>query len=107
MFLKPRAVQVFAPHPIVPTMKGDAMVIYHSCGVNCPLEMPIALVTVQLELESLHANMIAYRMQSEGMKQITVRCSDQEYEQLVKYCQKAERSLNDVLRELIRKLNGA
>jgi predicted CopG family antitoxin len=41
------------------------------------------------------------------MKKLTVRCSDQEYDLLVKYCEKTERSLNDVLRELIRKLDGA
>ncbi|HEY9902965.1 MAG TPA: ribbon-helix-helix protein, CopG family [Candidatus Sericytochromatia bacterium] len=40
------------------------------------------------------------------MKKLTVRCSDQEYDRLVKYCEKTERSLNDVLRELIRKLDG-
>ncbi|MBN3961028.1 ribbon-helix-helix protein, CopG family [Nostoc sp. NMS8] len=36
------------------------------------------------------------------MKKLTVRCSDEEYEILVKYCHKKERSLNDILRELIR-----
>ncbi|KAM3115162.1 DUF6290 family protein [Phormidesmis sp. 146-33] len=41
------------------------------------------------------------------MKTITLRCSDEEYELLSKYCKKKERSLNDVLRELIRSLNSA
>ncbi|MGV0026254.1 ribbon-helix-helix protein, CopG family [Phormidesmis priestleyi] len=38
------------------------------------------------------------------MKTITLRCSDEEYEQLSKYCKQKERSLNDVLRELLRTL---
>jgi hypothetical protein len=38
------------------------------------------------------------------MKQITVRCSDDEYDVLVAYCTKTERTQNDVLRELVRKL---
>ncbi|MCF4969791.1 ribbon-helix-helix protein, CopG family [Nostoc sp. CMAA1605] len=38
------------------------------------------------------------------MKKLTVRCSDEEYEILVKYCRSKERSLNDILRELIRTL---
>ncbi|NJM68167.1 MAG: ribbon-helix-helix protein, CopG family [Acaryochloris sp. RU_4_1] len=41
------------------------------------------------------------------MKQISLRCSDEEYEKLLRYCQAKERSLNDVLRELIRNLEGA
>ncbi|MBD2505256.1 ribbon-helix-helix protein, CopG family [Anabaena azotica] len=38
------------------------------------------------------------------MKRLTVRCSDEEYEALVEYCAKKNRTQNDVLRELIRKL---
>ncbi|MGV0029493.1 ribbon-helix-helix protein, CopG family, partial [Phormidesmis priestleyi] len=33
-----------------------------------------------------------------------VRCSDEEYERLVKYCEQKERSQNDVIRELLRTL---
>ncbi|MGV0026202.1 DUF6290 family protein [Phormidesmis priestleyi] len=40
------------------------------------------------------------------MKTITLRCSDEEYELLSKYCEKKERSLNDVLRELVRSLES-
>ncbi|MFP5269827.1 ribbon-helix-helix protein, CopG family [Coleofasciculus sp.] len=38
------------------------------------------------------------------MKQISIRCSDAEFEQLKRYCAKTERTQNDVLRELIRNL---
>ncbi|MDB9303053.1 CopG family transcriptional regulator [Nodularia spumigena CS-591/12] len=38
------------------------------------------------------------------MKKLTVRCSEQEYEMLIEYCQQTNRTQNDVLRELIRKL---
>uniref|UniRef100_UPI00258005AC ribbon-helix-helix protein, CopG family n=2 Tax=Candidatus Cyanaurora vandensis TaxID=2714958 RepID=UPI00258005AC len=36
---------------------------------------------------------------------VTLRCSDEEYELLSKHCEKKERSLNDVLRELVRLSN--
>ncbi|MGB3404452.1 MAG: ribbon-helix-helix protein, CopG family [Microcoleaceae cyanobacterium] len=38
------------------------------------------------------------------MKKLTIRCSEKEYEDLVAYCGQENRSQNDVLRELIRKL---
>ncbi|QSV56313.1 MAG: ribbon-helix-helix protein, CopG family [Dolichospermum sp. UKL201] len=38
------------------------------------------------------------------MKKLTVRCSDEEYEILLKYCEETDRTQNDVLREMIRKL---
>ncbi|MEH1874580.1 CopG family transcriptional regulator [Nostoc sp.] len=38
------------------------------------------------------------------MKKLTIRCSDEEYSILVEYCQQTDRTHNDVLRELIRKL---
>ncbi|MFN6517762.1 MAG: ribbon-helix-helix protein, CopG family [Nostoc sp. CreGUA01] len=38
------------------------------------------------------------------MKRLTIRCSDDEYEILVAYCEETDRTQNDVLRELIRKL---
>jgi hypothetical protein len=31
---------------MIPTMESNAMVINYSCGVDCPLEVFIALVTV-------------------------------------------------------------
>ncbi|HEY9750382.1 MAG TPA: ribbon-helix-helix protein, CopG family [Allocoleopsis sp.] len=36
------------------------------------------------------------------MKKITIRISDQEHQQLAEKCEQLERSINDVLRELIR-----
>jgi Ribbon-helix-helix protein, copG family len=38
------------------------------------------------------------------MKKLTVRCSDEEYEILAKYCKLKNRTQNDVFRELIRKI---
>jgi len=49
--------------------------------------------------------MIAYCTQNASMKTVTLRCSDEEYELLSKHCEKKERSLNDVLRELVRLSN--
>ncbi|EKE99880.1 ribbon-helix-helix protein, CopG family, partial [Tolypothrix sp. PCC 7601] len=42
--------------------------------------------------------------QYDGMKKLTVRCSNEEYETLLKYCEETDRTQNDVLREMIRKL---
>ncbi|PSB14703.1 ribbon-helix-helix protein, CopG family [Phormidesmis priestleyi ULC007] len=41
------------------------------------------------------------------MKVVTLRCSDEEYEILSQYCKRKERSLNDILRELVRSLDSA
>ncbi|MGD1909368.1 MAG: ribbon-helix-helix protein, CopG family [Rivularia sp. (in: cyanobacteria)] len=38
------------------------------------------------------------------MKKLTIRCSDAEYEILLAHCEETERTQNDVLRDLIRKL---
>ncbi|MFP5271078.1 ribbon-helix-helix protein, CopG family [Coleofasciculus sp.] len=38
------------------------------------------------------------------MRQVLIRCSDAEAQRLKQYCAQTERSQNDVLRELIRKL---
>jgi hypothetical protein len=43
MFLKFGTVQVFTPHPMIPTMESNAMVINYSGGVDCPLEVFIPL----------------------------------------------------------------
>jgi len=40
------------------------------------------------------------------MKQVLIRCSDAEFEQLKQYCAQTERTQNDVLRELIRNLQA-
>ncbi|WP_156120474.1 ribbon-helix-helix protein, CopG family [Neosynechococcus sphagnicola] len=39
------------------------------------------------------------------MKQVLIRVSEKEAEQLKKYCELTERTQNDVLRELIRRLS--
>jgi len=38
------------------------------------------------------------------MKQLTIRCSDEQYEILMAYCKAKEKTLNSVLREQIDKL---
>jgi predicted DNA-binding protein len=38
------------------------------------------------------------------MKKLTIRCSDEEHQSLTAYCEETDRTQNDVLRELIRKL---
>ena len=45
-------------------------------------------------------------MTAKHMKKLTVRCSDEEHQILVNYCNKKERKQNDVLRELIRNLQA-
>jgi Ribbon-helix-helix protein, copG family len=107
MSLKLRAIQMLAPHPVVPFVQGDAMVINHPGRIDRPLEVLISTALIELKLQCLHVSMIAYCIQDDSMKTITLRCSDEEYEKLSKHCKKKERSLNEVLRELIRSLDSA
>ncbi|PSO49217.1 MAG: CopG family transcriptional regulator [Cyanobacteria bacterium SW_9_44_58] len=39
------------------------------------------------------------------MKQITIRCTEEEHQQLLSYCKHKGRSQNEVIREQIRKLS--
>ena len=43
------------PHPVVSPMEGDAMVVDDPSGINCPFEVSIPVVFIQLELQCLHA----------------------------------------------------
>ncbi len=54
VFLKFCTIQVLTPHPVVPSMKGDAMVIDNSGSVNCLLKISIPLVVVQFKLQCFH-----------------------------------------------------
>lgn len=47
---------MLAPHLVVPTMKGDTMIVDNSSSINGPLEISIPLVAVQLELQCFHAS---------------------------------------------------
>ncbi len=55
MFLKFRAAQVFALHRRYYQMWSNAMVVDFSGSINRLLEITIALVTVELELQGFHA----------------------------------------------------
>ena len=46
MRLKLAAIQVFAPHPVVPFVKRNAMVIDHPGSVDTALEMSIPLALI-------------------------------------------------------------
>jgi hypothetical protein len=50
---------MLAPHPIIPTMQSNAVVIDNSSRVDSLLEVSIPLVTVELKLQSFHAIMLA------------------------------------------------
>ncbi len=54
VFLQSGAVQVLAPHSVVPFVEGNTMVVDTPCGIDCPLEVSISLVLVELELERFH-----------------------------------------------------
>ncbi len=58
MALKFCTTQVLAPHPVVPTMKGNTMVINYPTRVNHALEVSIPLVFVQLKLQGFHVTML-------------------------------------------------
>ena len=55
MLLELGTVQVLAPHPVVPFVERNTVVVDTSCGVNCPLEVSVPLVAVELELERFHS----------------------------------------------------
>jgi len=54
------AVQVFPPHPVVPFVECNTVVIDHSSSIHTPLEKSIPLVLIQLKLQCFHTNMIPY-----------------------------------------------
>jgi hypothetical protein len=54
MRLKLGATQVLTPHAVVSTMESNAMVINHPSSIDAPLEMAVALVLIELKLQSLH-----------------------------------------------------
>ena len=56
--------------------------------------------------EVIHDSINNGKMTAKHMKKLTVRCSDEEHQILVDYCNKKERKQNDVLRELIRNLQA-
>ena len=54
MFLKSRTVQVLAPHPVVPTMHSNTMVINYPSRIDSALEVFISFMAVEFELQSFH-----------------------------------------------------
>ncbi len=54
VFLQSGTVQVLAPHSVVPFVEGNTMVVDTPCGIDCPLEVSIPLMLVELELERFH-----------------------------------------------------
>jgi hypothetical protein len=47
---------MLAPHPIIPLVESNAMVIDRSSSVDCALEVSIPLVFVKLKLQGFHAS---------------------------------------------------
>jgi hypothetical protein len=58
MSLKFVAIQVLAPHAVVPFVECNAMVINYPSRIDSPLEVLIALALIQLELQGFHAAII-------------------------------------------------
>jgi hypothetical protein len=47
---------MLAPHPVIPLVESNAMVIDRSSSVDCALEVSIPLVFVELKLQGFHAS---------------------------------------------------
>jgi len=47
---------MLAPHPVIPLVESNAMVIDCSSSVDCALEVSIPLVFVELKLQGFHAS---------------------------------------------------
>jgi hypothetical protein len=60
MRLKFGTTQMLAPHSVVAFVESDAVVVDDSGSINHPLEMAVALVLIELKLQSLHVLMIAF-----------------------------------------------
>jgi hypothetical protein len=58
MSLKFRAIQVLIPHPVVPFVKGNAMVINHPGSIDRPLKVFISTALIKFELQYLHATIV-------------------------------------------------
>ena len=58
MSLKSPAVQVLAPHSVIPFVQRNTVVIDNPSSVYTPLKKSIPLVLIQLELQSLHAKIV-------------------------------------------------
>jgi hypothetical protein len=58
MSLKFVAIQVLAPHAVVPFVECNAMVINYPSRIDSPLEVLITLALIQLELQGFHATII-------------------------------------------------
>jgi len=46
---------MLAPHPVIPLVESNTMVIDRSSSVDCALEVSIPLVFVELKLQGFHA----------------------------------------------------
>jgi hypothetical protein len=55
VLLQLRAVQMLSKHSVVTFMQSDAVVIDYPCRIDRTLQIPIALVKVELELVRFHA----------------------------------------------------
>ena len=58
--LKFGAVQMLAPHPVVPFMEGDTAVIDNPSDIDHALEIPIPLVLIKLKLQGFHATIVQH-----------------------------------------------
>ena len=56
MTLKFAAIQVLAPHSVVPFVKCDAIVVDHPGDVDTSLEISVLLALIYLELQCFHTN---------------------------------------------------
>ena len=50
---------MLSPHPVVPFVECNTVVINHSSGIDTSLEQSVPLVTVELKLQDFHISMIA------------------------------------------------
>lgn len=56
--LKPRAVQVFAKHPVVPFVDSNATVPDYPRHINDALKVSVPMVLIKFELQGFHVSMI-------------------------------------------------
>ncbi len=50
---------MLAPHPVIPLVESNAMVINYRSSIDCSLKVFIPLVLIQLKLQGFHATILA------------------------------------------------
>jgi hypothetical protein len=99
---------MLAPHAVVPLMESYTMVINYPSSINCPLEVFIPLVTVELKLQGFHTfyDTIASTQCIDAMnkKQLNLRIEEGRLEKLKKHAELKKKTMTQLIEDWIDRL---